>query len=154
MVPTTLSGEASRISTPMRVPRCPAEKRAGRSTPSAAYSSMTSCGNFTYCCSPMGPAPFVLITRPAFLSKRSVGCRLFQTYDDGLAGRGVTGVRGGVQRHQDVGLRVVGGGAAACRRVVHDAEAGRPALDAVLPLADQVDVRAVGDAQRACVLGV
>ncbi len=38
----------------IRSPRSPAENSAGRSMPRAEYSSRTSCGNFTACCSPMG----------------------------------------------------------------------------------------------------
>src|SRR3954451_3026590 len=142
MVPTTRSADASTICTPMRVPRWPAENRAGRSTPSAAYSSRTSCGNFTWCCSPMGPAPFLVTTTSARpLSERSVGRRLFQTHHHGLAGRGVAGVGGGVQRDQHIGLGVVRGGAAPGGGVVHAPKPGPPPLHPVLPLAHQVDVR-------------
>src|SRR5690242_14134601 len=131
MVPTTRSAEASVILTPIRVPRWPAENRAWRSTPSAVYSSTMSCGKVTLCCSPMGRLRSVVVAGPgawpaagvvppASLSERSVGRRLFQADDDGLAGGGVAGVGRGVQRDQHVGLRVVRRRAAPGGRVVHD----------------------------------
>src|SRR6478752_691070 len=163
MVPTTRSADASTIVTPMRSPRCPAEKSAGRSTPSAAYSSMISWGNVGAVCSPMGSGSdrvrssvavcTVLIRR---LSVRLVICgsRRLEPDDDRFAGRGVAGVRGGVQGDEHVGLRVVGVGAAACGGVVDDAEAGGAAFDAVLPLAHEVGVGAVGESEVLGVLGV
>ncbi|CAL2062578.1 exported protein of unknown function [Streptomyces murinus] len=160
IVPTTFSADASRICTPIRMPRSPAEKSAGRSTPSAAYSSMTSCGNCTCCCSPMSRlrSSYTCLN----LSERSVGRRLFQTafhvrlqaYDHRLAGRGVAGVGGRVQRHQHIGLRVVRRRAAPGRRVEHHPETGRPPLHAVPPLAHQIHVRPLGEPERTRVLGV
>ena len=86
--------------------------------------------------------------------RRPLRVARLEPHDHRLEGRLVAALGLRVERHQRVGLRVVGAGAAA-RGVVGDHPEPRgPPLGAVLPLADDVDHLALLEAERHDVVGV